>query len=1208
MPGESDEAVELAADEAGERSQLERLLHWAPAALFAVAVAVGLVTYLLNPIGDRERPKEPQAYYHAGLQALEAVRRPSRILSRAEQERQLLAAQVNFARLRRHYSGELDAFRFDYVNPHLLLAESSRLLAGYTGVAARREALLRTAREAYANALRLEERSREGTPRKLWEQQFKTDQEVPGVDEVAVRKARRRKYIQYHRGLVNLQLGYDAVAREQFEALREEFFRAEMERLRREREGKGPGAAVRSYRPIDFELLPADKVALHYHLARAYDEAGETEAAEREYRVFLLQAERSAERFGAWMRLAAIAHQRGSDLLRRADRRVGREREALVRQAEERFRSAAEMYAGVVEESAPEEYLRRAYFEGGIAYLSVAEVMDVGQGTSWDVLRRKGQWLEERLRGLSGRPLPRRARWLPAAVGAALLQDAARAPEPVGGPLRLLLGGGLVLATRDRITPKDERQALLAKARSFLDASASGPGGGYLAESRVMIGRSLLVEESTDKARRLLGHAMEAYPRPAIRAGALWGVGRSYLKEARLNEAWQSYRRLPPAEELPATELVSVAEIRRDLVALGRAFMERAEQLAFPEEWVRGAVAGSMQWQEALGRARGQREALERATEVHEALQERYDPPGTETRLTIANLYARRARLLSRPPFGSSADRLAARDLRMRAADTYETVALENPTADSAEEALRQAGLLFFASEAYERCAEALEVFRRRHGRSDRISEVRNVLGQAYQRLGLYERAELVFRRNVSGNTAGRKALYHLGRNYLDWSLVEEDRRHLGGPESPLLREHRLQREPEELLLRREEIVNWEKLVASLRRQGDSSADTPGAHVWELLDEDIRQRIENRVAGQEFSAELTEAVLAELNRLLQQSNLYEPTAWRRVELPALAVDLLRQGISQLPAVDLVRLNRLLLHAAFPETVEVGRQRVIEENLPHTAREVFEYVRRQPGMTPVSRPWRWSTFALGETFFEIARHLRRQAAAPPADEEAAEERGVEYLEAASLHYRRAAEIFREALKRYVLYHPQRRPQGLRRDDAPEDYLDIQRSRYRATYLLGLTYEALGESGRAQEQFRAMLDDGLYDPEMFFEDGEPVVRLRRLHRNAYLHLGMSLYREGAYAAAYDVYEEAQEALESSDGPYILYMMGECLRQQGDLEQARNKYVQARHAAQSAPAPAEGAFAEEFGTEYWTRLNEERLNDLEYLRSLQGNRAGP
>ncbi|MBN1257044.1 MAG: hypothetical protein JXA52_05005 [Planctomycetes bacterium] len=1208
MPEETEELEELIGfdniEEVAEEenaSPLQLVYNLAPLILFGFAIVFGLLTLALDPGGELKKRKTPAEYYAAGETALNEVRHPSRPLEAEEEEARLNVARVNLGRLLRHYSTTIDSFNFNYVNPYLLLAEANRLRAESTTIAPLRRELLLSALNLYSMAEVLESQPRQGEAKAGWEKQYLTGAPpIAGITEVDERKKRRVEYIKYQVAEIKLELGWPVEARSALEQLRSAFFQEETRRLRAEKEGKSRGGAAPEYPPIDYELLPVDWENLHYHLARAYDQSDLEELAEREYRVFLLKAPRNNEFFAAKMRLAGMAYARGTAKFDEADFFLGAQRQDSLEAARAEFLNAAEIYTEIVEASAPVNFLQDAYFRAGRSYLSVAAAMDVGTESSWDFINRQGVRLRSSLEDLSHQPMSENSAELPGALGHSLLDDALRAPNLLTAPLRLLIGGGLTLASQERVTPKDKRNEVLQRARSFFDvavgdATAEGSKVQYLQESRVMIARSLLLENRTSEARRLLLNVLGTNPVRNVRLGTLWGLGHSYLQESQLNQAWQVYKQLPGIETTGDAGLVSIREISRDLSQLGRKYVEEADAMEYPPEWAEVSDRGSMQWSEALRRSHEQKQILELAVNVYELLQKEYNPPDVNTLLTIANLYARRSDLLARPPFGREEDKEQARKLKMKAADTFERIALEKPGSASDAEALLQAGELFFSTGAYERSVESLLLFLKRHGRSEQASEVRNIVGLAYRKMGLYARAELTFRQNARNSmlAEGRKAMYYLGANYLDWSAVEEDHAHLGAPGSRYLRDNLDANQLEGNLLRPDHILDWKECITALKLGEKTTADSPVRRIWSLLSENFTDELIGMLPSQMLESSLKESLLTELNRIIQEPGFYDPIAWRGIELEDEATDLLRRGIPTLSKVDVVRLNRSLLHVAFPKILLGARIKTEDDVIPRTAREVFEQLRRLVGVAPESHPWRWSTFALGETYFEIGRLLKANSESNQEPEAQAK-----LLEDSREYYRKAETVLREALKRYTLYDPIENPEGIRKEREPDNYLDVQRSRFQATYMLALIHREFDQDSWAQPLLRQLLDENLYGSQVFLREEGPDKIMQRIHRNAYFFLGASFLRTEDYQEAFDVYEQAHDRLSVEESPYLIYMMGECLRKMGRLQEARNKYIQARHAAANAPVAGAGTFATEYGSEYWAEVNEERIADLDYL----------
>ncbi|MFH0911325.1 MAG: CDC27 family protein [Planctomycetota bacterium] len=864
--------------------------------------------------------------------------------------------------------------------------------------------------------------------------------------------------------------------------------------------------------------------------------------------------------------------------------------------------------------SAPEDILREAYFQKGAVKLELAAAMNIGRETWWDVLARQGRALGGRLEQFSGAPLPERTRALPAILGRALFQEGAIVPDLLASPVRLTLGGGMVMATRERTTTKDERDRFLREARTSFDAAGllAGPLEGL---SRVMIGRSLLIEGRPEEARKTFRNAMTKYPTPEVQAGALLGVGESYLSEGLLDEAWRTYQEFLAMGPLIPTVLLTPRELKRNLEALGQASVRQADDLAYPRSWL-DEPAQSPRWNETLQRARKIRQSLAQAQAVYETLLAQLPGPDAEISVRIAALCTRQAEVLSEPPFDRPRDREEARSLRMRAADTYMRLALDAPGGPYDEQALYRSGTLFFEARAFERSIESFETFAKRHGQSDLLGEVRNILGLAYQNLGLYERAESVFRINAMENATaeGRKSLFYLGETYRLWGGD-----HLGGPGSSLRSSALSPRETvQPYLLTERDILGWRGLVNRLRGGAESLAPSPAGRVFHLLGKDMRDKLEQIRLDRELRAVEKEGLVEALNLLILRRDLHEAAAWRNTALDPETTDLL--GRMSLSPAELARCNRQLLEGAFPEEILAARSPPEEGEVPQTAREVFEYVRSLRGLGPESRPWRWSTFALGEALYAIAE-AEKQALDPAARQEtpplAAGAPAVagtppqgavqpaETAEAPSIErmldlYRQADALLAEALHRYVLY-PEH-PQGIRQETEGGDYQEVVESRFRATYLLALCREALGQVKRsdgwgAQDLLRGLLDEARYSEEVWA--GKPL--LARMHRNAYFYLALSLYRAGDYTEAYEVLERAEQRLQTSERPYLLYMMGECLLAMGRPQEARNKYVLARTAVRTAVPPDAGTFADEFGVAYWQQRNEDRLADLDYLTAL-------
>ena len=115
-------------------------------------------------------------------------------------------------------------------------------------------------------------------------------------------------------------------------------------------------------------------------------------------------------------------------------------------------------------------------------------------------------------------------------------------------------------------------------------------------------------------------------------------------------------------------------------------------------------------------------------------------------------------------------------------------------------------------------------------------------------------------------------------------------------------------------------VFDWPGLVAKIKGQGASDEPSPGKRIWELLTDNVRQKLAGLPdipTSDETPYELTLAVVEDLNRLLSDRSLYDEAAWRGIELEKNATDLIGRGVDKLSEDDVARLNRILLEMAFP---------------------------------------------------------------------------------------------------------------------------------------------------------------------------------------------------------------------------------------------------------------------------------------------------
>ncbi|MHC4870242.1 MAG: tetratricopeptide repeat protein [Planctomycetota bacterium] len=1204
MPDDDSELMDFEDDSGGvSLNILEILWYWAPAALFGCSVIFALITVILNPLQRRVQRKPPLDYFNPAVAILDDLNKNENVYSNTQKLVELTKARVNLNRLAKHYRKTSEFQNGKYFNPYLLIAETNKRLAEIS-IPSRRKVIYSDALTNYSLAFDLEQKERDEDDTKSWNRQFFLQSRDNMFDSVNakvrdVRKMRRMRYILYNLGLINLSLERTIASSRLFSRLKEDFFREEMDNLRLERSGMQRSYLSSQILPAAYELLPGDKVKLHYYLAQIAYLNNNLSLAEKEYKVFLLKVGRSRERFISKMRLGEFAFKRGKRFIMDAEIVADKRRLELKNNAIFEFKNSADIYSEIVEESAPEDLLREAYFKGGIANLEYAAAMDVGRETSWDYMDREFEVLKSYLEDFSGMKLPERSLNLPEMLAESIMSDSLSIPGLSSDVPSLVTGTMLSVVTEKRITPIEERDMRLAKARSYFDAASSGSKGRYLAESRVLIGRSLIVEQSSDKARRILKHAMEAYPYQHIKTAALLGIGWTYLAENSLDKAWKTYQKLPAADELPKSPLYSAKDINRNITDLARQYVRRADDLAYPENWL-DSPPGSEKMVRAIDNSRELHRSLLQAASAYELLLGKYRSKDIAIKVSTAAIYSRLADLLLKRPFGSEKDQKKARQYKINAADTYMRIAEEHPASLYDNDALLRAGQLFYDSKAYERCCESFELFSSRYGLSDQIGRVRNLLGLAYQNLGLFEKSEKVLRTNAQNSTTaeGRKSLYYLGKTYLLRSDFEADKKHLGGPGSDLLLSSRDDQSVKvSALFYLRDITDWNKLLAKIKADSNSYSAAPGKRIKELFAPELSSLINDVDPRDTVSEDLKIWLLRELNGVLTRTDLYSEAAWRGVPLSDEVLELLRRDSSDMGPSETMRLNRLLLDAAFPKQLVPTKMRNKIDIIPRTAREVFEYVRRQPGLGPSSLPWRWSTFSLGESLFIIAQEEKFKT----KDKKDPELSETESLQTSDdiirNNYQRAMDILIEGLNRYVLY-PQH-PEGVKIEDDPKGYAEIKMSRFKSLYYLGLCYKEIKNAPALQRSLSKMIDMDIYGPEIWQNDKY----LSRIYKNAYFYLGQSYYENGRFEEAYDVYEAANDKLKANISPYFIYMMGESLFAMGKKRLARSKYIQARHAVRSFGKVEEGRQDQLLGVEYWQKLNEQRIKDLEYLEKVKG-----
>lgn len=118
-------------------------------------------------------------------------------------------------------------------------------------------------------------------------------------------------------------------------------------------------------------------------------------------------------------------------------------------------------------------------------------------------------------------------------------------------------------------------------------------------------------------------------------------------------------------------------------------------------------------------------------------------------------------------------------------------------------------------------------------------------------------------------------------------------------------------------LLAESDILDWNRFVIELKKQAQGTDMTPGKHLLNKFDANNRSQF--LAAPNELILQKKRDLVKQINRLLRQPDFYNKEAWSNITLPESATELLNKDT--LTAEEQVRLNRILLQAAFPNIIK-----------------------------------------------------------------------------------------------------------------------------------------------------------------------------------------------------------------------------------------------------------------------------------------------
>lgn len=1239
---EDEDLLANVAEEGESQATLQRWLallsFWHPVLLLGVALAAAVAAFILMPEDAREEVPPIESFYESALQSLLQAQDPLNSLSESEiRDRIALARQaLDFLFSHPLYGREVTR-RPDFINPYMLYADTLRHYAPYRPT--ERQRTLEQAIVQYNEALAWMDRPWSDAEESIYRAQFQADPAARfDPEEYEIRRRRRRLYLEYHRAATMVEAGHLTRARQMLDnllaAYRVDELAADARAGQMAETGRsGSGSRTRAHtpsrahKPLPFEITPEDRNRTYYHLARVHDLQNEPETAETFYRIFLLHAPRSEERFQALRRL-------GDMYLERADAHQVTS-PALSRRM---FVAAAAQFEELIRASAPVALLQQAYFDAGRAYTGIAETLPRQEDAIWEEMDQAAQRIQSGVATLfPGSRLPERTRMLPVAIGRQMQYSGLDLPDPAGAPLLSLAGFGLALAGEERQTQMAQIRRDLVQARNFFRGTSLGTETALQGDARVMEARTYMIEGAYSRARERFEETARNFYNPAVEIACRFGVAESFFREGLPDHAL--VRMLGGVEKNGGSLLVrgdfplgwielchqiarasgdpDAARIRHIHALLPERVRDRIAQVALtsrlPERFERILLSG---FNDVLDR------------------EDLYDPA-----VFPAAILPDEARILLQTPIELLRPHERHWLNRMLLDATFPSYILpvakgsrfppfpsqsEIPSTPLLRPVHVQRMLVALADAFLQRANEDIEAMELRTAGAE--IPVRTLAARPRRAL---RDASRLFSYLFTHHDPGDAALVFRAADVLN------RRAHLAvaPPFGDMAQGRALMAEAARTYLDAARMADTGVLEADALLLAGTNFFAAGQYgrATEALRMFARRHPEADRVGR--ARNLEGIAYRKLGNLREAERVFRDNS-----IPRHAGDLT-------PGARIHRTNeqwKALFYLGDTLLAQPGRIGSPEAPYPpelhgvirvESALQAFNYIRQAEGITPDARPWQWATFALGEALYQIAESER--ATHQPQDRMPTAADAVAWLPA----FRNAEAVLRESLERYPLgAEAEAEPgMGVRQEEQPEEYRQLRWQRLMSQYYLAraLREQARWREDRTDEEARTILRgilDPLRYPDAMFEvdDAERILAdrpvhgvnegpepkravLRHLQRNAFYILGQSYYEEGlaldaaneragaeaAYEEALRVYRLAAARLPPTEDPAISFYMAETLARLGRFDEARRQYQMAVDEANRQIETGVGEI--EGDHRRWIRLAQERLDDRRYVEGL-------
>lgn len=1216
-------------EEGSSRRKIDILpLLWKlhPFLFLGLAIILGLFAYNLIPKKVTEKPKTLTFYYDRSVAALNEASNPLLDNSEGRVQEAIQKAKTDFEYVFTHksYRDQMDNAP-ELTNPYMLFGESLFLYGTNDRITQNKANTFQRAVWAFAQAIEWETKHWDEREQKIYDTQYFTDDEPYDEKVLAARKLLRNQYMRYMLARSAIYAGQYYLAESELDSLIKQF---QVENLSNNELWK----TVESLPPHKYELLPEDRTLLYFFLAELSEKRNEVEKAEKYYRIFLLHANRSKEYFQALMRLGDIYFSKAKI----ADDKNN------IEEARRLYSEAAEIFSKVVAASPPSNILRRAYFTGGRAYYNMALTIPTTENSIWDISEKFSDKIKFTMQDFSnGNLLPPRSLFTPIALGRAISQSGIGSLTPFTLITENLIGGSLTLLSKERLTPESEKRSLLWKANMYFSGSQGGKLQEYDGPANIMLARIHMINGNYSDARKLLIHTRTYFWSPEIEVASKLGIAISYLMEGELD---RSAVRFLGGPEKTSSSLLTIDDIKSWEGLCEKIFKETLENTPNPGKRLWALLPKNMQ------------DIIQNVATTGK-FSDRYKPIFIRRMnevLSSEEFYSKKS--FANLELPATAYALLDKDIslltiqnrqwlnRMLLDSNYRTYILPtdsgsmiDPFPSASDFAPFDNSVLLTKnrviqslrtlSEEYTKNAQEASVELDTITYTPDASEIR-LLASAPRR-------DLSHATEINEFLINEYTPEYIGDIMMENADLYKKRAQLAGAEP--FRNIDLARKLTAIAADKYMLIGKSGDYLSLEQKAliEAGRNYYAANKYGKASEALVVFVANYPSSSQigWASNLLGRCYWYLKRFNDAIMTYRNNSSRRT--PDGRNSLYYLGAVYLDAEEIIKDNTLINVVGNPDA-PYAKEDKDGDVYPDTALQVFNEVRRQEGIAPSSRPWRWATFGLGKVWFYIAEKARFNELTK-AEAEKREPNPIEWRDL----YQKAADMLREGLERYKLKYSANDQVGISLNEEPEDYYDVMRERMQNEYFLALALRVLSRNNTSQDdnEVRTLLENvinqELYPNTLLELDTDklllgnrsvigvnagPVVNpkyLQEIRRNSFFLLADSWSNLGrllmlddppkrtsaidAFEKALQVYRRSRDRLSIYDGPRILYNIGETMINLGRADDAKRMFLMVITQTDQIIDSANSNISQELKDEIqntliWKELAQNRLKDLQ------------